>query len=272
MVDSPSPITTTSTSGDSPVATPRISIVTVVFNGARSIAAAMDSFATQNWSNKEHLVIDGQSTDGTVELIRGRDPGPDVFVTERDNGMYDALNKGVLLATGDVIGMLHADDLFYDSESLSKVAAAFADPNVDAVYGDLIYVDQKQTDRIIRYWKSGVFDPGSFRRGWMPPHPTVFVRRSVYLKLGEYRTDMGTAADYEWLVRLFYCHRINAAYVPEILVRMRVGGQSNASLAKRWSANRGDQQAWIANGLKPPFGLRLTKPLRKLPQYFLRPS
>lgn len=249
----------------------KISVITAVYNRQATIQNAIDSVSSQDIDDLEYVVIDGMSDDGTENVIRGNAEKISVSIREPDKGIYDALNKGIRAASGDVVGFLHADDLFANRSSVGDIQRKFLEGNYDAVYGDLLYVDAENTDKIIRYWKSGNFRASRFRRGWMPPHPTVYIRKSVYEKYGMYRTDLGSAADYECLVRMMVKHQLRVGYVPEIIVKMRVGGASNASLIARLMANRVDSQAWLENGLRPPFGLRLTKPLSKLPQYFMRP-
>lgn len=181
------------------------------------------------------------------------------------------------MATGDVIGILHADDFYADEKVLARVAEVFEDPSVDACYGDLLYVQDKHDDsnnnfEVVRYWRSGYFNPRKFYWGWMPPHPTFFVRKSVYEKYGLFNLELGTAADYELMLRFLLKHRINCRYISEILVNMRVGGVSNASVSNRLKANRMDRRAWEVNGLKPcPWTIPF-KPIRKIPQYFLKPE
>lgn len=210
------------------------------------------------------------SEDGTGEIIQQNRSELAKVIREPDQGIYDALNKGIRAATSDIVGFLHADDMLADQNVLHRVHDAFQQGEFDAVYGDLVYVDFDNPDKIIRYWKSGPFDRRKFRRGWMPPHPTVYIRKSIYESHGLYRDDIGSAADYECMVRLMYKHQIRVGYLPGVLVKMRVGGESNASIKNRLNANASDRQAWALNGLKPPFGLRLTKPLSKLPQYLFR--
>ncbi|EMI21865.1 glycosyl transferase, group 2 family protein [Rhodopirellula maiorica SM1] len=247
----------------------KISVITAVYNRAPTIAATIESVASQIATDHEHIVVDGMSTDGTADVIAANMSNIAKTIREPDEGIYDALNKGIRAATGDVVGFLHADDMFYSHDALQHVADIFARENVDAIYGDLVYVDAATPNRVIRYWKSGQFNTGRFRRGWMPPHPTVYVRKSIYEKFGMYLTTFGSAADYECMVRLMYHHQIRVGYIPEILVKMRVGGESNATLKNRITANRDDRRAWTVNGLRPPWGLRLTKPLSKLPQFLM---
>ncbi|TSK06119.1 MAG: glycosyltransferase [Geobacter sp.] len=261
----------------------QISIITATYNAAATIADCQASVRAQTVP-VEHLIIDGASTDNTLDIIERstfnvyQSPmsGPLIY-SEPDRGIYDAMNKGIWLATGDIIGILNSDDFYADERVLERVLAAFDDPSVMCCYGDLEYVkdaletqNEKQNFTTVRYWQSGLFSPGRFKMGWMPPHPTFFVRRQVYEQYGGFRLDMGSAADYELMLRLLHRHRIPAAYIPEVLVRMRVGGESNATLKNRFRANRMDRRAWEINGLKPYPWTFLLKPLRKVPQWFRR--
>ena len=232
----------------------------------------MESVLTQHEVDLDYVVVDGASTDKTPDVVGKYQASLACYIREPDNGIYDALNKGINAASGDVIGFLHADDTLASPLALSAVVSKFDSDELDAVYADLVYVDSKEPQRVLRYWKSGAYDVRKFRRGWMPPHPTVYVRREVYERFGGYLTDHGSAADYECMVRLMVRHGIRVGYLPEVTVKMRVGGESNASLSNRMAANRADQLAWTRNGLRPPPLLRFTKPLRKLPQYWRRPS
>jgi glycosyltransferase len=247
------------------------SIITATLNSGGTIAACLNSVRSQG-AALEHIVVDGASTDNTAEVIRAV-AGPDVtLVSEPDQGIYDGMNKGLVRATGEIVGILNSDDVYSYGSVLKDVAAVFEDPEVDCCYGDLVYVDPDDLQNIRRYWKSGVFRPSRFYRGWMPPHPTFFVRRAFYDKLGHFDLSLGSAADYELMLRFLLRHRLNVRYIPKILVRMRTRGVSNASLGNRLLANRYDRQAWRENGLKPnPLTLYL-KPIRKIGQYVTRPS
>ena len=219
---------------------------------------------------REHVIVDGQSSDGSVEIINKLRTSNLIFISELDAGFYDALNKGIGLASGDIIGILNADDVYAHDRVLESVAACFADESVDSCYGDLVYVDPLNTCRIRRYWRSGPYHEGLFLRGWMPPHPTFFVRRKIYEQYGGFNLELGTAADYELMLRFLVRYKISTSYIPEVLVKMRIGGQSNATLRRRFVANRMDRKAWTVNGLKPyPWTLML-KPLSKIGQYFVR--
>lgn len=210
----------------------KISIITAVYNRKGSIAQAIESVTNQTYSNIEHVIIDGASTDGTTEIIKQIIKPKDIFLSEPDKGIYDALNKGLQLSTGEIIGLVHSDDFLANERVLSEVAKAFSDPNVELVYGDLDYVSKENTDRIIRHWKSKPFNVDLLKQGWMPAHPTVFIRRSLYEKMGGYNLKYSIAADYDWCIRYLKTSNIKTIYIPRVLVKMRVGGESNGSTKK----------------------------------------
>lgn len=244
----------------------KISIITATYNSAATLQDTLNSVRSQDYAPVEHLVIDGLSTDATLEIARSF-PHVAKIISEKDKGIYDAMNKGIALATGEVVGILNSDDFYMDERVLSRVMKAFEDPTVDAVYGDLQYVKATQTDKVTRNWKAGKNSPRKFYFGWMPPHPSFFVRRRVYEQVGVFNTTLRSAADYELMLRVLLRHRMKAVYIPEVLVRMRQGGMSNASIWNRWRANREDKQAWRLNGLKPWFFTIPMKPLRKVLQF-----
>lgn len=251
---------------------PKISVVTAVYNRTATINDAIQSVLSQDYPNVEYIVIDGNSTDGTSDQVRAMADRIDRVIIEPDEGIYDALNKGILAATGDVVGFLHADDLLASTSALSTIARAFQAQPVDAVYGGLNYVNDKNPDRLVRYWRSVPYRLSRFRRGWMPPHPSLYISRNCYLQYGLYNRSLSIAADYELIVRMMVKHQIKVSSVDEVLVKMRVGGKSNASWKNRLLANREDAEAWRLNGLRPPWGLRISKPARKLLQFFSRPK
>lgn len=247
----------------------KISIITAVFNRAGTIGQAVRSVSGQCHPDVEHLIIDGASTDGTLEEVeRHRTPHIRV-ISEADSGIYDALNKGIAMATGEVIGLMHSDDFFADATVLKKVAAAFQDDAVDAVYGDLDYVSASEPGRVIRRWRSGEFSAARLRRGWMPPHPTLFLRRQVFTQWGDYNEDYRIAADYEAILRYFGRGAIRPVYIPEVLVKMRVGGESNRSIGRILRKSREDYRALRINGVGG-FGTLAWKNLSKLPQFIKR--
>lgn len=261
-----------------------ISIITASYNASATIADCLRSVASQS-RVAEHIIIDGASSDGTQEIVRRISPSARL-VSEPDNGIYHAMNKGIGLAGGEVVGILNADDFYASSQVLEKVLRAFEDPTVMSCYGDLEYVaspaeeaDNEQQGfpsrpvpeyNVVRYWRSGIFSHNSFYWGWMPPHPTFFVRRSVYERFGSFNLDLGSAADYELMLRLLLKEQITTTYIPEVLVKMRTGGISNRTLAARLKANRMDRRAWKINGLTPLPWTMLCKPARKVIQYFFR--
>lgn len=209
----------------------KISVITASYNCVDTIQDALDAVAIQKHSAVEHVIIDGASVDGTWEAVQAHGSARKVAFSEPDQGIYDALNKGIACSSGDVVGFLHADDVFADAEVLSRVAEAFADPSVEAVYGDLQYVHREDLSRVMRHWRSEPFEARKLARGWMPPHPTLYVRRSVYERLGGFDTSYRIAADYEFILRLFSQPGLRAIHIPKILVKMRVGGASNRSLS-----------------------------------------
>lgn len=249
----------------------KFSIITCSFNCLDGLKAARAQVLAQQGVEIEHLIIDGGSTDGTKEWLEIDHRTSNIehlefiWISEPDKGLYDALNKGLRLATGDVIGVLHTDDLWEHDLVLARVAEKFSE--FDAVYGDLYYVDATDTSRIRRVWRSGAYHPRKWSHGWMPPHTALFVRREAALRVGEYLTDHGSAADYEWMLRAGLVHHLKMVHLPEVLLRMRVGGASNASVSRRLNAHRHDRLAWTRNGLTPkPWTLKM-KLLRKLPQW-----
>lgn len=245
----------------------KISIITVVFNGVATIKHCIDSVLGQNFDSIEYIIIDGNSTDGTREVIDSYGNRIDVFLSEPDKGIYDAMNKGIRLATGDLIGILNADDFYASDTVVSEIAQQVLKTGADGCYGDLNYVDSIDEALITRKWISGDYKPNSFLLGWMPPHPTFFLKKECYNKFGDFRLDMGSAADYELMLRMIYKHGIRLAYVPKVIVKMRTGGVSNSTLKNRLEANKNDRKAWKTNGLKPWFFTLWLKPVRKIIQF-----
>lgn len=250
-----------------------ISIVTAVYNGASSIADCLQSVASQTYSEVEHLILDGASSDRTTDVVRDFGGEQVRLISEADDGLYDALNKGVRLAEHDIVGLLHADDLLGSDSVLSAVANAFAeDANLEAVYGDLLYVDAEDTSKVVRYWKAGQYSRGRFLQGWMPPHPTLFLRKSAYERVGPFKTHLNISADYEFMLRGFHVHGFKAQYLPQVITRMRLGGMSNRNLKNIATKTRQDLEAWHLNGMtRFAVPAVLLKNISKLPQFFIRP-
>jgi glycosyltransferase len=247
----------------------QISVITAVFNRARTLEDSLRSVQAQSWPDVEHIVVDGASTDGSLDIVRRHEHRLARVVSEPDRGVYDALNKGIALASGDVIGFMHADDTFASPQALQSVARAFEDPAVDAVYGDLVYVSQADPSRVVRYWKAGPFRREQLALGWMPPHPTFYVRRGLYERLGTFDTRYRIAADYENMLRILWHGRANTVYIPQVLVRMRTGGVSNKSVLNILSKSREDYAAMRQNGIGGLQAL-LLKNVTKLPQFVTR--
>ncbi|MBE9463050.1 glycosyltransferase family 2 protein [Dyadobacter subterraneus] len=245
----------------------KVSIITVVYNGAATIRHCIESVLSQNFDSIEYIIVDGNSTDGTKEIIASYGSKISKFISEPDKGIYDAMNKGVKLATGDVVGILNADDFYADANIISDVVKAMNQSDADACYGDLNYVDGQNETVIKRNWVSGQYKPNSFLMGWMPPHPTFFVKKKCYEQFGDFRLDMGSAADYEIMLRFIFKYGIKLTYIPKVLVKMRTGGVSNNTLKNRIKANNNDRKAWRVNDIKPWFFTLLLKPVRKIVQF-----
>jgi glycosyltransferase len=247
----------------------KLSIITATYNSSATVRDTLDSIRRQQGAEIEHIIVDGGSKDETLAIVR-QFPHVSKVVSEKDKGIYDAMNKGIRLATGDVIGILNSDDIYADDTVLADVAAAFADDRVMTVYADLQYVHAHDIQKVQRNWKSGPFKPRNFYYGWMPPHPTFFVRRTVYEQAGVFNLDMRSAADYELMLRVLLRMGMSAHYIPRVIVKMRTGGMSNASLWNRLRANKEDRLAWRLNGLRPYFFTLYLKPLRKIHQFIIK--
>jgi glycosyltransferase len=246
----------------------KISVITVAYNSGATIVDTVESVLGQTHAEIEYIVIDGGSTDDTLAKLQPYRERIAVLVSEPDGGMYDAMNKGIAQSTGDVVAILNSDDVYADSEILSQVARVYEETGADCVYGDLHYVAYEDLSQIVRNWQSGPIPKNRFIGGWHPPHPSFFVRRSLYERLGDFQLNLKIAADYEWMLRAVQRHACSVAYLPKVLVKMRVGGASNRSLRNVASANRECLRAWRMNGYGLAVGLRATisKPLGKLKQ------
>lgn len=246
----------------------KVSIITVCYNSEATIEDTLRSVTEQKYTDIEYIVVDGGSSDKTLSIIERYKSKIAKFVSEKDDGMYFAINKAIALTTGDVVGMLHADDLYPNSGILSRIVKEFESKKTDSVYGDLQYVSRENTGKVVRNWKSGAYNSKLFLKGWMPPHPTFFVKRKCYSQFGVFNTLFTQAADYELMLRFLYKHKISSSYIPDVLVKMRAGGVSNKGFKNRVIANREDRLAWKVNGLKAGNLTLLLKPLSKLRQFF----
>lgn len=248
----------------------KVSIITVILDNHRLVADAINSVLSQTYSDIEYIVIDGGSKDGSLDVIRSYGDQIHVVLSEPDKGIYDAMNKGLALATGDVVGFLNSDDFYADNTVIADVAAIFNENNaVLALYGDLDYVSLLLKTQVVRKWRSGIYNSNRFYNGWMPPHPTFFARKSVYDTFGGYNTLLRSSADYELMLRMGLVHKIVMQYLPKVLVKMRMGGQSNRSFRNRVLAHIEDRKAWEIHQLKPRYYTLWFKPLQKLKQYWV---
>jgi glycosyltransferase involved in cell wall biosynthesis len=246
----------------------KISVITVVLNNRAYVEGCIESVLGQMHKDVEYIIVDGGSTDGTVDVIRNYEKHISKWISEQDNGIYDAMNKGIQMATGDVLGMLNSDDFYPNRDVLAKVSRVFKETGAESCYGDLDYVGIDDVKRVFRSWKSSPYRDNNFFWGWMPPHPTFFARRRIYEQYGVFNLNLGSAADYELMLRFLLRHRIRTFYIPEVLVRMRTGGVSNRSIKNRLVANSMDRYAWKVNGIRPYPWTLMFKPLRKINQYF----
>ena len=247
----------------------KISIITATYNSSATVADTLACIREQDHKEIEHIIVDGGSSDDTLDIVR-RFSHVTKVISEKDRGIYDAMNKGIRLATGDVIGILNSDDIYTDPGVLSTVTRAFEDPLVMTVYADLQYVHPDDLNRVQRTWRSGGFKKKNFYYGWMPPHPTFFVRKEVYDRAGLFNADLRSAADYELMLRILLKMGMSAYYIPRVVVRMRAGGISNASFGNRLRANKEDRLAWKLNDLRPYFFTLYLKPLRKIYQFIIK--
>lgn len=245
----------------------KISIITVAFNNRVFLEDCIRSVLSQTYNDIEYIIVDGGSTDGTLDIIRKYEDKISAWISEPDGGIYDAMNKGIGMATGDVIGFLHSDDLYADEWVIERVAKAFVENGVQSVYGDLIYVNRNNS-KVIRYWRAGRYSEGLINRGWMPPHPTFFVRREVYENYGSFNTSLKIAADYELILRFFGKQKINTYYIPRVLIKMRMGGSSNKNIRNIIRKTIEDYEALKINGLDGGVFTLLFKNVSKIPQFF----
>ena len=244
----------------------KISIITVVYNAESTIGSCIESVLQQRFKNVEYIIIDGGSTDNTVAIIESYRPHIAHFISEPDKGIYDAMNKGIRLATGNVVGMLNADDFFADDTILGTIADAFQKNNVDITYGDLDYIDAG--DKVIRKWRSGEFTRRSLAFGWMPPHPTFYCRRHIFEKYGLYSLEYGSAADYQFMLNCLYVNKLSALYIKKVIIKMKIGGISNQSLNNRVKGLLFDLKAMRNARIALPVIALIVKPVRKIIQYF----
>lgn len=246
----------------------KVSIITVVYNNEQFIAGAIESVLSQSYSNIEYIIIDGGSTDKTVEIIERYKGRIQKIVSEKDNGLYDAMNKGIALATGDVIGILNSDDIYYHDKVIEEIVELFkADTGADAVYGNLVYCEKADITKVVRRWITRPHYKTFFEDGEIPPHPGLFVKKSIYDLVGGYNLSFKIAADYEFMIRAFRANRFKLIFINKFLVRMRMGGASNKSIRNIIQGNKEIHRSWKLNGLRFPTKLLLVRPIKKIAQY-----
>jgi len=243
----------------------KVSIITVVRNNKECIKDAIESVLNQTYKDIEYIIIDGASSDGTVEIVQSYKDKISKFISESDRGLYDAMNKGLALASGDIVGILNSDDFYIDEFVIEKVVKEFESLHVDSVFADLVYVKPDNLDKTVRYYDSGHFNPQKFAYGWMPAHPTFFVKREVYEKYGLFRTDLKIASDFDILVRFLYTHKISYSYIKEVLIKMRTGGVSTNGFKSKIVLNKEILQVCRDNNIKT----NLLKILSKYPAKIL---
>lgn len=244
----------------------KISLITVTYNAQKTLDRCIESVVSQNYTNIEYIIVDGASTDGTLQIVTRYNQYIDFFVSEQDSGIYDAMNKGIKMATGDIVGVLNADDVFTNDDILSNVALAFSEQHTDVLYGDLNYINHKGT--LVRKWKAGKYRPGLFNWGWMPPHPTFYCKRLLFDCYGLYDLQFGTAGDYELMLRFIHTNKAPVYYLQKVMVTMALGGVSNKNYRNRIAAWRNDFSAMRKNNVTIAQLCVIFKPLRKIFQYF----
>ncbi|HEA3090958.1 TPA: glycosyltransferase [Aeromonas salmonicida] len=249
----------------------KVSIITATYNSAATIHDTLSSLENQTYPNIEYIIVDGASKDNTLEVIKNHCTRVSQIISEPDHGIYDALNKGIAAATGDIIGFLHSDDLFAYPEAVQDMVDIFQSGDHDAVYADLEYVQQDNINRMVRLWQSGTYNKKKLKYGWMPAHPTFYMRRSCYIKFNDFDLTYKISADYDSILRYLWQGDVNAGYLPKVLIKMRVGGISNRSLANILCKTREDIQAMRNNGLFWPLTIAL-KNLSKIPQFLVKKS
>jgi len=246
----------------------KISIITVVYNNEKTIEDAIQSVLAQSYPNIEYVIIDGKSTDGTIDTIFKYKANISKIISEKDSGIYDAMNKGIALANGDVVGILNSDDVYTNEYVLKRISEIFLSrPDIDIVYGDLIYVEQNDLNKIVRKWVSKPYNQRFFEHANVPPHPSVFLRKSVYQKMGLFDLNFKLAADYEFLLRIFKSNLFKSLYVSDVFVKMRLGGASNKNFNNILLGNKDIYNAWQKNGLKIPWYFFPLKIVKRFSQY-----
>jgi len=247
----------------------KVSIITATYNSAETIRDTLQSLNAQSYKDIEYIIIDGASKDNTIDVIKNECTRVAKIISEPDDGIYDALNKGILASTGEIVGFLHSDDLFAYPDVITDIVKQFEISGCDALYGDLQYVSKDNTDNVIRLWKSGTYNIAKMKNGWMPPHPTFYMKRELYEQFGSFDLSFKIAGDYDSLLRYLWKNNISMSYIPKVLLKMRVGGASNRSLKNIFQKTKEDISALKNNGV-PVFRAVLWKNLSKIPQFIFK--
>jgi len=250
----------------------KISIVTVAYNSAATLGDTLRSVATQTYPHIEHILIDGGSTDGTAAVVKQYGGHLSRYLSEPDRGIYDAMNKGLALATGHIVGFLNSDDMFAQPGSVAEISTGFDTPNVDAVYGDIVMVDPVDLQLVRRYWRPGAFKDGACARGWMAPHPTLYIRREILMSAGGFNPEYSLAADFDLELRLFECMKVRANYIPSTLVRMRMGGATTSGIKNIWRGNIEASRSVKSHGFSGGVSFIASKLIGRIHQYWMRPE
>jgi glycosyltransferase involved in cell wall biosynthesis len=249
----------------------KVSVITATLNGARTIEDTIRSVLSQSFKNIEYIVIDGGSNDSTLDILNNYEGRISRVISEPDNGIYDAMNKGIRIATGDIIGVLNSDDYFADDYRVEKIVDAMTSKNTESCHGDVIFIKRDNPNKIVRYWKEGQFSKWNFKIGWMPYQGTFYVKRQVFEKYGAYLDGFPLAGDYELMLRFLYKYKISTTYIPEVMLKVRTGGASKPGICNTVKMMMENSKAWKVNDLKPSPITFFLKPLRKIPQYIRRP-
>jgi len=246
----------------------KVSIITVCYNSDITIRDTIESVLAQDYPNIEYIIVDGASTDGTMDIVREYEDRIDTIISEPDKGIYDGMNKGIRAATGHVVGLLNSDDFYVDETCIRQLIEHMETAGSDTVFADLVIVDAKETEHIIRYYDSSAFHPGRLSFGWMPAHPTFMVKRALYETYGDFSLDYRIAADFEMVARLLHTAGASYSYLPRVVVKMRAGGASTSGLRSSWILNGEIVRACRANGIKTSLPRLLLKISAKLMEYF----
>lgn len=246
----------------------KISIITATYNSAAHVASCIESVNSQTYPNIEHIIVDGASKDNTVEIIKSMPNRVAKLISEPDKGIYDALNKGIQLASGELIAFLHTDDVFATPQTIAHVVDQFTHEEVSGVYGDLVFVNEENI--VVRTWNSGSFNRSMVKKGWMPPHPTLVLRKTVYEQYGLFNPSFRIAGDYDFMLRIMLAKDIQLKYLPEVITNMKMGGASTGSIKGIIRKSKEDLKAMRNNGFKLPIVVLLAKNVRKLPQLFIK--